>query len=698
MRWYSEQPGYFPAAVKRASLQPGSYTGGKYRILQALCVSGMELYYEAEDTSTRKVVCLCELLPLQWCMPDESSSFVPYRPEAGMQWELFRDAALTRLRRLANDPEHAVPAILDVFEDNGTVWYASAMREEQPLSRLLAERIVSPDKAVRLLAPLMDTLAGLHSEGLYHGSITASAVRLCGSRCELRDWNSFEGKPSAAADVSAVSRLLWQLMTGESEYRSLTAASLPAGIRNALYNGMFDPDMTIITLWEQLHAKTPAKRTRNAAAPAPKRSVLHKILNPVVTVIFCIVCVAVPLALRFVRMQQDTPSAVTSSVRKLPDVSYALSAGEICLPELLYLPQEEAVAQLEALGLGMILAKGEDNPVVPENCVVTQKPDAGTILKAGDVVTLSLSGGWMNYVPDVTNMLLDKATERLEELGFVVEYEEIVSPGDAPGTVISQDVPAETKLERDSVIHLTVSLGRKDLDASKLEKVDDYVGMTFEEAKALLSDIYLYAMEAEAVYDPEIPAGVIISQDIAPGRQVPQGTVISMTVSLGVQTTRVPGVVLMNASAARDMLEAAGLKCMLCYVSDSHVIDCVLTQNVAAGSLVPVGTEVWLNVSVGSVSHVASTGGWSGAPLPTFETEETSEEAGETEPEETLPEELPGITDPAEPVTDPPVYTQPPTDPPPAPTDPPPAPTDPPLPAVPDPDEDLTHPPMPGLF
>lgn len=706
MRWYSEQRERFPAAVQRAALPDGAFLAGKYRIQNAITVSGTELYYAAEDVTSGKEVCLCELLPLQWCMPDENRSFVPYRPDAGMQWELLRNRAFARLERLLTNPEDAAPVVLDVFEEKGTVWYASALREEQPLSRLLAERIIAPDKAIHLLSPVMDTLAGLHSEGIFHGSITAGAIRLCTNRIELRDWNSFEGKPTAATDVNAVSRLLWQMMTGETEYRSLTAASLPAAIRNALYNGMFDPEMTITSLWEQLHAKTPAKRSRTAAAPASGHSVWQRILNPVVTIVFCVVCVTVPLVLRFVRIQQNKPSAATSSVRKLPDVSYALSAEEIRLPELLYLTQEEATAQLEELGLGVILAKSEDNPVIPENCVITQKPDAGTILRAGDVVTLSLSGGWSNYVPDVTNMLLDKATERLEELGFVVEYEEIFSPGDAPGTVISQDVKAETKLERDSVIHLEVSLGRKDLDASKLEKVDDYVGMDFEEAKTLLSEIYLYAMEAEAVYDPEIPEGVIISQDIAAGRQVPQGTIVNMKVSLGVQKTRVPGVVMMNAGSAREMLEAAGLKCMLCYVADSHVIDYVLTQNVKAGMLVPVGTEVWLNVSVGSVNHVASTGGWSGAQLPTFETEEQSENP-EQPPEESAPEDMPGITDPVVPATDPPIVTPPeptPTEPPtpvtpPEPTSPPPTPADPPAPVipVPDPGEDLPPPPMPDL-
>lgn len=700
MSWYSENPERFPAAVQRVTLPDGTFIGGRYHIRETLCVSGSELYYRAQDSASGEEVCLCEMLPLRWCMQDDNGSFVPYRKDAQMQWDLAKQTALARLDALR--PESALPQITEIFEDRGTVWYAASLREERPLSSLLSERIIAPDQAVELLEPVMKVLAGLHADGLYHGNITASSVRLCGTSCELRDWNSAEVKPTAIADVKAVSRLLWQMMTGETEYRSISGASLPAVIRNALYNGMYDPDMTIDRLWNQLHAAKPAKRIKTKVASAAKPSFLRKAGSPLLTVIFCVLCLAVPLLIWHARIREAAVNSVPASAPKMPDVAYALSAGEIQVPELLYLTQEEAMQQLEELGLGVILARREDNPVVPEGCIVTQKPDAGTIVKAGDVVTLSLSGGWTNYVPDVRNMLLEDAVERLQALGFIVEYRKIVSPGDAPGTVIAQSVGVETKLERDSVIILTVSLGREDLDTSILEEVGNYVGMEFEEAKEMLSEIYLYAMQTETVYDPDIPAGIIISQDIPEGRKVPQGTIVNMKVSMGVETTRVPNVVLMNASAARDVLVAAGLKCILCYVSDTHVIDCVLSQSVREGSLVAVGTEVWLNVSVGSASHVVSTGGWSGGELPSFGTEENTEAPEETQPEETIPE-LPVFTDPIQPDPVPPPTAPPvePTAPPVVHTDPPhvPEPTAPPPPVDPPPPvEDLTNPPMPDIF
>ncbi len=693
MLWNSENG--FPEAVRRAAQAVGTQVTGRYAVREILYVSGMELYYHAEDLATGMDVTLCALLPMQWCRQDETGSFVPYHERAQMQWKPVKMTALARLQRLRALPDEvSLPELLDIFEEKGTIWYTMPYQKSQSLRALINKKIIAPKQAIHLLAPVMDTLAGLHDKGIYHGAVTANAVRLTEDISELRDWNSCTGIPDAQADVQAVSCLLYEMMTGETEYRSLTAAALPVSIRNALYNGMYDPQMSIAELWQQLHAKKAAKPIK--VQHNTPDSILAKIFHPAVTAVFCLVCLGVPLLLWQIRAHSSEQHAVSASVPKFPDISYALSESDIIMPELLGLPQEDAMEQIKSLGLRVVLAKREDNPVVPENCVVTQLPDAGAIVREGDTVTLAVSDGWENYVPDVTNMLLETAQERLKTLGFVVEYEEVASPGDAPGTVISQDTKPQTLLMRDSTIHLMVSLGREDLDKSIMEEVGDYVGMNFETAKASLSELYLYAMQTEEVYDPNIPAGTIIAQDIPEGRKVPRGTIVNMKVSMGVETTRVPGVTLMSATAAKSTLESAGLICVICYVSDGdHVMDCVLSQNVTQGTIAPVGSAVWLTVSIGTASNVASTGGWSGTQLPTFE-EETEETTEETPLDQTTATASPQETNP--PQTAPPQTAPPQTDPPQTspPQTPPPVQTDPPAPPAPPMDE-LQPPPMPAM-
>lgn len=631
MSWQSEYPDRFPAEVRKFMLAPGDTVRGEYQIIEPLYVSGTELCYHAQQLSSGIDCLLFELIPLRWSTPDENGRFMPYHDEAAAQWEVFRRSALSRLSRLqefAN--EAAIPAIKDGFEAGGTIWYVTRYERSVPLHQIMPDAPMKSKDAVRLLAPLLDTLAGLHDAGMYHGAITDSAIRLVGNEVQLRGWLSAGSLSEACEldDVRAVSCILWQLTTGTSCYQEDTAAALPAAIRSALYNGLYAPDMTITKLWKQLHAKKPAKLAEVPLMHSQRKSVLAKIFSPVATAVFCACCLAAPLLV----WRMDALALVNeTAIEPMEDVAYSLHENEMQMPELLYLDQAQAQKLVEDMGLSVILAARQDNPVIPENQVLLQSPDAGAVVKPGDTVTLTVSDGWTNFVPDLSGMPLEQAKKTLEELGFTVQTEEKISPDDAPGTVISQSVPPDTKLERESAVTLTVSLGREDLDVTQLVTVEDYVGQDFERVKAQLTEQFLYAVALETVYDPDTAAGTILKQDVEPGKQAAQGSVVNFTVSKGVETVRVPDVVHLNADSARQTLNAANLQCVICYVSNSEwEMDAVLTQNTAAGSLVPIGSQVWLEVSIGSGSVVESTGGWSGNPLPEFNTEATTEATEET--------------------------------------------------------------------
>jgi beta-lactam-binding protein with PASTA domain len=122
----------------------------------------------------------------------------------------------------------------------------------------------------------------------------------------------------------------------------------------------------------------------------------------------------------------------------------------------------------------------------------------------------------------------------------------------------------------------------------------------------------------DMTFDKKTPAGKIISQSVESNQDIPQGTTVNFVVSLGAEKTSVPDVTAMTIEEARETLENANLRCVLCYVSgDAESVDKILSQNYPPESVLPINTEVWLNVSVGSESRVESLGGWSGNPLPT---------------------------------------------------------------------------------
>ncbi len=615
MLWFSDGQNGLPRAIDQVQLPAGTMIDERYRILGTSSVNGLELVYDAEDIEQQEKVQLLEFLPLQWCSRDEHHHFEPYHSVSRLEWETVRIKLIARNEKLcAIEEESALVPSLRSFEANGTVWLVQRSCHSICLSDPSIARLYKPSEAVQFLSPVLDTLAGLHQEEIYHGNLSMQTIHVSENKPYITGWGSCmestECTADECSDVKAVSTVLYQLITGESEYRKETAASIPAAIRHALKNGMAGEIESIEALWNALHSKRAVFLQAGHRSKANDGSGWN-FLTLRFVICFTLICCAIPVFWYFLKQSVDPVS----------DTAYTLSDGELCVPELLYLSQEDAITKAEALGLRIIVGSRSDNPVVPEGAVVTQNPPAGTIVSPGDTIIICVSDGWFNYVPNVCNLLLEDALAALESEGFIVEFEEIHQDDSAPGTVISQSIDAETLLERGSVIKLTVSLGREDLDTSKMESVENYVGMDFEEAKQKLSERHLYALQAEAVYDPEIPAGIIISQDIAAGNKVPQGTVINMVVSLGVEMTRVPGVGMMNASSARALIEEAGLRAVLTYTANSsYAKDCVISQSVAAGQLIPVGTEVWLTISLGQDSYVVSTGGWSGNELPEGET------------------------------------------------------------------------------
>ncbi|MBR3630736.1 MAG: hypothetical protein IKN55_09775, partial [Oscillospiraceae bacterium] len=149
MNWNSDTPENFPAAVQRATLPGGTAVLDRYVIREAVYVSGMELYYRAVDQASKEEITLCELLPMQWCMLDENGSFVPYQENTALQWTPVREAALSRLQTMQASQEDASPsALLDVFEDRGTVWYTMHYRHTEPLRSMLDKKLLSPKAAI----------------------------------------------------------------------------------------------------------------------------------------------------------------------------------------------------------------------------------------------------------------------------------------------------------------------------------------------------------------------------------------------------------------------------------------------------------------------------------------------------------------------------------------------------------------------
>ena len=126
-------------------------------------------------------------------------------------------------------------------------------------------------------------------------------------------------------------------------------------------------------------------------------------------------------------------------------------------------------------------------------------------------------------------------------------------------------------------------------------------------AAANLKDLG-FVVEIENQYSSE-PAGVVISQNVAAGTSVAEGTKIVITVSQGenpAEKVIVPDVRGMSAEEAKNVMQKSGLIVNSEYKeSDTVAAEKVIDQDIASGTKVEKGSYIFLTVSKGS-SHQQS--------------------------------------------------------------------------------------------
>lgn len=204
----------------------------------------------------------------------------------------------------------------------------------------------------------------------------------------------------------------------------------------------------------------------------------------------------------------------------------------------------------------------------------------------------------LDYVTmiDVIGQEYDTAKKAIEGIELLCEVEYMESEEYDEGIVISSSVEEGVEVERYSVVTLTVSSGT---DAVEIPTV---TGKTYEEAKNILEKEGFVVIKATN-YSQEIGAGFVISQSPAATTKAPEGSAITVTVSLGEADTkvRVPNVLGYTELEAANALEEAGLKVgNIGYMnSNDFSKDLVCYQSSSVNSYLEKGSAVDIKVSLG---------------------------------------------------------------------------------------------------
>jgi serine/threonine-protein kinase len=137
-------------------------------------------------------------------------------------------------------------------------------------------------------------------------------------------------------------------------------------------------------------------------------------------------------------------------------------------------------------------------------------------------------------------------------------------------------------------------------EAGSRSTVPDVVGLEVGAATAELRARGFDVVQEEARSE-EIAVGLVIRQDPAEGTRQPDGTTITITVSTGAETVRLPNVVSLTELGATRDLEALGLEVRQENREDTTRDEgLVIEQSPAAGAEVEKGSTVILTVSKGA--------------------------------------------------------------------------------------------------
>ncbi len=274
----------------------------------------------------------------------------------------------------------------------------------------------------------------------------------------------------------------------------------------------------------------------------------------------------------------------------------------VVVPKVVGEMRVNAEADLKMKGLKVTVEEAFDDEVVA-GVVISQSPANGKSVEMGSTVTIVVSKGADKVkVPSLLGMTLDEAKEELEKVGLKLDstYDEEFSATVKLGQVMQQSVEVDTKVEKDSVIKVTLSKGPENVVVPELKGTE-------QEMEKTLKDMGLI-LEVKKASSATVAAGGIISvatkegDPVVPGTTiVPGGSTIVVTISEGQVMVTIPkDLIGQNGADVKTALVELGLIVKLEKIPhDNIAMDKVISVNPASGTSVAKGSEVTLTVSDG---------------------------------------------------------------------------------------------------
>ena len=536
--------------IKTMANLSGQLIANRYLVISLVASGGMASVYLANDQVLERKVALKVIHPH---LAKDKSFVDKFQREAKMAAQLSHPNLVNVFDQGADGD-----VIFLVMEYVPGITLRDAMNDFGALDS---------KKALEIIEPLTDALAAAHSAGILHRDLKPENVFLSdGGKVKLGDFGLareisehtqtgsvvgtvaylspelvLRGQADARSDIYSLGVMIFEMLTGKQPYQGEQAVQVAYQHANENIPAPSSVEPGVPELLDEIVLWSTARNPSDRPASAMT-------LLPVIA-----------------RARTDLSRGLTTTLSQIDKTARINLNQDFVAPagatEVLDVADIQELAS--SSGIATKLEKSNKRSKFWLSVFTVLALFGG----AGSGWWFSSGPGGLAAIPDLTGRSIEQALEALEPLGVVIEQDQENSGSVPEGFVSRTDPAAGSRIFKNSVVKVFISLGPKQL------QVPEVSGLSAEEAKKLLTDSGFVVGSSKNFFG-DAPQGQVLGLSAPAGTILNQGSVLDVRISLG----PLPEVAGLPAEQARTLLAQVAIE-----IEEVEVFNNQIPQGQAVG-------------------------------------------------------------------------------------------------------------------